>query len=152
MIRTLLVSLLTLGMLAASAVPRAETQRLVLVTSTPGITAADIDRETARRLFLGRAVVWDNQRITPIINHSEDLIYEVFLQNVIHMSANHYERHMLSTVFRLGGKRPRSVSDFGSLMEALNSRPATVTFMWESRARATPGVYIVTELWKGELR
>lgn len=152
MMRTLLVSLLTLGMLAASAVPRAGTQRLVLVTSTSGITAEDIDRETARRLFLGHAVVWNSQRVTPIINHSEDLIYEVFLQNVIHMSANHYERHMLSTVFRLGGKRPRSVSKFGALMEALNSRPATVTFMWESRARASQGVHIITELWKGELR
>lgn len=152
MMRTLLVSLLFIGTLTASALPRAETHHLVLVTSTPGITAEDIDREAARKLFLGRTVIWDNQRVTPIINHSEELIYEVFLQNVIHMSANHYERHMLSTVFRLGGKRPRSAGDFDALMEALNSRPATVTFMWEARARSTPGIHIITELWKGDLR
>jgi len=125
---------------------------MVLVTATSGITAADIDRDTVRKLYLGRPIIWENQRVTPIVNRSEDLLYEIFLQNVIHMSDSHYERYMLSTVFRLGGKRPRSITDLDSLINAVKSRPATVTFMWESTALATPGLHIITELWKGELR
>jgi hypothetical protein len=151
MMRRLILPLMLIAVFAASSA-HAETQRMVLVTATPGITAEDIDRDTARKLFLGRPIIWESQRITPIVNHSEDLLYQIFLQNVIHMSDSHYERYMLSSVFRLGGKRPRTVTDLDTLINVVRSRPATVTFMWESTARTTPGINVITELWKGELR
>jgi len=71
------------------------------------------------------------------------------LQKVAYMSANAYERHLLSKVFRMGGSRPPVFMNNTSLVSALISHQGTITYMWEDTALKMPGVTIIGELWSG---
>lgn len=125
-------------------------ERLVLVTATRPLAEAPLTMGDVRRLFLGRTVTVGDQAVRPLINKSDTLLYEVFLQKVVHMSAGHYERHLLSGVYRRGGRRPQSFISERDLIAALRNQPFTVTFLWESSARAYPGIHVVRELWLGQ--
>ena len=141
--------LLTLLIFCFSAIAHAETRRLVLVTGTQQLGHTTLSQREIRRVFLGQAVDKADYHITALINDSDPLLYQVFLQKVVYMSANAYERHLLSTVFRMGGTRPPTHMNVPSLVGALKEQTGTISYMWEQTARTTPGVTIIGELWTG---
>ncbi|MCL5669464.1 MAG: hypothetical protein M1392_05745 [Gammaproteobacteria bacterium] len=47
----------------------------------------------------------DGVQLVPLLNTGDPMLYEVFLQKVIFLSARNYERQVLSRVFRMGGRR-----------------------------------------------
>lgn len=98
-----------------------------------------------RRLFLGLAVSQHGQRIQPLLNLSNPLLYEVFLQKVIFMSASSYERRVLSRTFQHGDAQPLEFTEQARLSDALKSRPSAVTFMWEKDARDKSNFKVVYE-------
>ncbi len=98
-----------------------------------------------RRLFLGFPVNHRGQRIQPLLNFSESLLYEVFLQKVIFMSASSYERQVLARTFQQGNARPLEFTAQGPLNDALKSRPSAVTFMWEKDVKNKPNFKVVYE-------
>ena len=126
-----------------------EERRLVLVTSehsrlTPPLLPAEV-----RKLFLGVAVETQGLRLEPLHNASEALLQEVFLQKIVFMSTQSYERHLISQVFRSGGHRPARYADSDALVKALQHQPGAVTYMWASHAQQIAGIRIVQELWQG---
>ena len=127
---------------AAEEGPRA----LVLVGSATG-TLPTLSIAEVRRLYLGRAVEKNGTRLEPIRNVSDPLLYEVFLQKVLFMSAQNYERHILTQVYQSGGPRPSYFDDRQALVAALKNQPAGVTFMWRADALASPEVRIIQVLW-----
>ncbi len=128
----------------------AEERRLVLVVVADS-TITPLDHTEIRKAFIGITVVKGKQRIEPLINVSDALLYQVFLQKNIFMSARHYERLLLARVFRSGGRHPARYSDHGSLVGALKARPGAITYMWATTAEATPGIKELQELWRGSI-
>lgn len=145
---TLLLALLCAAGLAPQAL--AETDRLVLVTGTRVLAQSDVTFDDTRKIYLGRQIAINGHRITPLVNKSDPLLYQVFLQKVIYMSGSHYERHLLSRVYRRGGKRPPNFTSQHMLIDELQARPFTVTYMWESTARSASNVFVVRSLWTGK--
>jgi hypothetical protein len=124
--------------------PAAEPQ-LVVVTSASSklgaLTAVEV-----RRLYLGIPLVIDGHEITPYRNTAEPAIQEVFLQHVVFMSSQAYERHMAARVFRTGGTRIREYANLNRLMEALNNEPWSVTYMSPGVAASLPGIKVIVRL------
>jgi hypothetical protein len=123
---------------------------LVLATSADS-TVPSLTVQEARKLFLGVPIEKDGVHPVPLLNVSDPLQYEVFLQKIAFMSASAYEAQTISVVFRLGGKRPESYSDLKNLVDALQKHPGAVTFLWEDEVRANQGIKSVNVLWQGSL-
>lgn len=139
--------LLLLGAQSQSAITR---HSLVLATSTNS-SMPTLTVQEARKLFLGVPMEKDGEHPVPLLNISDPLIFEVFLQKVAFMSANAYESQTISVVFRLGGKRPASFNDLKNLVDTLQQNPGTVTYLWEDQVRANQGLKAVNVLWQGAL-
>lgn len=122
---------------------------LVMVTVTGAQSkTTSLTQQEVRRLFLGETLFKDGERLIPLLNIGDPLLYEVFLQKVIFMSARNYERQVLSRVFRMGGKRPAAYTDDAELLEALRNEPGRVSYMWEDLAKFSPGIKTVGTLWQ----
>ncbi len=101
---------------------------LVLAANTSS-PVTNLTTQEARKLFLGVPIEKAGTRIMPLLNTSDPLTYQVFLQKVAFMSSSAFESQILSVVFRLGGKRPETYSDLQELLNALQQRTEAVTFL-----------------------
>lgn len=99
-----------------------------------------------RRLYLGRSVEKNGVPLLPLRNTTDPLLYETFLQKVVFMSAQSYERYLLVRVYQTGGQRPPGYDRISELQTALQQHPGSVTFMWGAEAQAMPDVTIIQEL------
>lgn len=97
----------------------------------------------ARKLYLGVPHQVNGRMITPLRNTSDARLQEAFMQRVMYMATETYERQILNRVFRLGGERPRIYTELRELMDALNGNPFAVSYIWRDTALATPGLKIV---------
>ncbi len=144
----LLLACLLFVLAHASTVSADTERRLVLVTDkNSGIIR--LSTSEIRRLFLGFPVNKDGRQLVAAINQGDTLLYQVFLQKVVFMSANVYELHLLSNVVQLGGQLPQIFLEPQVLAENLHNRPGMVSFMWDSTAGAYPNVVVIGELWRG---
>lgn len=136
--------------LLSSGTAFADTYTLVLVAGEAS-SAPELSSKEIRWLFMGLPVVKDEQRIEPLLNATDPLVYEVFLQKVIYMSAQNYERRLVTRVFRMGGQRPKKYDNLSDLLRNLRENSNTVSFMWQENAQRHPNIKIVTELWSGRI-
>ena len=124
--------------LAASAAPA----DLVIVVdeNSPirGIPIADV-----RRRYLGIPLVVNGVEVIPVRNLADGDLYEVFLQRVLFMSAESYERRMLTRIFREGGESILAVTSRDELQRILRTDPRRVTFV--PRAAVSRTMRIVAE-------
>lgn len=118
---------------------------LVLVSGKASRLSA-LGPDAVRRLYLGRSVEQNGVRLLPLRNTSDPLLYETFLQKVVFMSAQSYERYLLVRVYQTGGQRPPGYDQVPELEAALQRDPGSVTFMWRADAQAMPDVTIIQEL------
>lgn len=121
-------------------------QDLVLVASARSPLAA-IAAPDVRKLYLGLPVIQGGREVVPLINNSSQLIKEIFLQKVLFMSAQIFERQMVSRVFRQGGSRIAEYNDLRSLSAALVSDPQSVSFMLAASVDKQAGIKVLSELW-----
>jgi len=144
-----LLTLIIFSLLVSGAV-FADIRRLVLVTgeATP---ALELNNKEVRWLFMGLPVVKNDKNIKPLLNASNALVYEVFLQKVIYMSGQNYERRLLAKVFRRGGRRPVTYQNLNRLLQALQTNPNAVSFMWQEIAEKHTNIKIVSTLWSGNI-
>ena len=119
---------------------------LVLVSSaTSNIDPLSADE--VRKLYLGDAVLSNGHPIKPLRNHSDGYVQALFMQRVIQMSAPAYERRILSRIFREGGSRPLIITGLHKLINALQSDPYAVSYMYSDEASAHPELKILSVLW-----
>jgi hypothetical protein len=119
----------------------AEEQRIAIVASAgSGIKA--ISAKEVRRAYLGASVVLDGVEIKPLLNQTDKLAGEVFLQKVLFMSAEAYERQLLAQSFR-GGGRLKAYENLTDLLAALQKDNAAITFMLYETAANNPGIRII---------
>ncbi len=136
--------LLLLCCLACGQAQATPDQNLVLVAGA-GSPIATLPMQEARKIYLGVPVRLGDKTIQPFRNASDPLLVEVFMQRVMFMASDTYERQILNRVFRLGGERPPNFADARALSNALQSNPWAISYMWRETARATPGLKIVGE-------
>lgn len=140
-VKNIIVNLLAACVLLATSMVHAEEQRIAIVTSAgSGIKA--ISAKEVRRAYLGAIIVLDGVEIKPLRNQTDKLAEEVFLQKVLFMSAEAYERQLLARAFR-GGSTPKAYENLTGLLAALQNDNATVTFMLYETAINTPGIRII---------
>src|SRR5215470_13304718 len=91
---------------------------IVVDESSPvrSISVADV-----RRRYLGIPVVVDGIEVVPVRNLSDADFYEMFLQRVLFMSAQSYERRMVSKIFREGGSSILAVGSRDELYRTLHN-------------------------------
>jgi hypothetical protein len=126
-------------------------QTLVLVTNVHN-EIAPLEFNDLRRIYLGLAPKDTDITLTPVGNKSEALLYEVFLQKIVHMSSRSYERHLLTKVVRGGSQRMQISTDADSLNDALRNNKNAISFMWENDAKTNPDITIVQKIWQGSTR
>ncbi|MDP2028769.1 MAG: hypothetical protein Q8K12_03940 [Thiobacillus sp.] len=124
-------------------------RKIVLVVAS----GSDINRLSpgdTRKLFLGVpvAAVPSREPLHPLRNASDPVLEEAFLQKVIFMSRDAYERALLTRAMRGGGSRPARFDSETALVNALLADRFAVTYMWADRAAAWPNIKIVAELWQ----
>jgi hypothetical protein len=125
-------------------------RHLVLVTdSTTGISS--LSTSEIHKLFLGLPIEKAGRPLEAAINHSDPFLYEIFLQKIVYMSSISYDRHLLSNVIQLGGRRPQIFNNTQSLINALKNKPGTISVLWENDIQTTSDLTIIGEIWHGTI-
>jgi hypothetical protein len=143
-VKYIIAILLAACTLLAITIARAEEQRIAIVASEEsGIKA--ISAKDVRRAYLGATIVLDGVEIKPLLNQTDKLAGEVFLQKILFMSSEAYERQLLARAFR-GGGSPRAYQNIADLLAALQNDKTAITFMLYETAIKTSGIRIIANL------
>jgi hypothetical protein len=143
-LKNFLAILLASFVLLAPALGQAHEQRIVIVTGE-GSKIKAISAKEVRRAYLGAIIVLNGIEIKPLRNQSDKLAEEVFLQKVLFMSAEAYERQILALTFR-GGNILKAYDKLNDLLSVLQNDNTTITFMLFGTAMTTPGIRIIGDL------
>lgn len=145
--RRILPFALTLTVLSQALPAQQTMSQLVLVTAkATGIRS--LTTSEIRRLLMGLPVSKNGKKLEAVINQSDPLLYQVFLQKVVFMSAQVYERHLLENVVQLGGQRPTIHNQQEALVEDLHRHPGKVSYIWNYKLRIYPSLVAVGETWR----
>ena len=133
----------------AGAVWAQNMRKLVLVAAS-GSDISRLSPTDTRKLFLSVpvAAVPSREPLHPLRNASDPMLEEAFLQKVIFMSRDAYERALLSRAMHGSGTRPAVYDSEMELVNALLVDKFAVTYMWADKAAARSNLKIVAELWQ----
>jgi hypothetical protein len=121
---------------------------LVLVVRADSDIEA-IDLLDVRKVYLGFSVrTIKNAPIRAAANLTEKPIFEIFLQDVMAMSASTYDRRLLTLTLQSGYLRPAVFRNLTELVDALKQDPNTVSFMWKEDAEAAGELKVLRVLWR----
>lgn len=123
--------------------PSQPSQRVVLVAAAESPITC-VTPEDARKLYLGMPVTVDGRSLRPLRNGVDPRATEVFMQRVMFMSAEAYERQLQSGA-AYGASRPAVVASWEGLLAALAHDLLAITYMSRELAQATSGLRIVGE-------
>lgn len=127
-----------------------EVQGLVLVADIRSDMLPLTLREV-RKAYLGATVIRDGQEVQPLLNMTDETLYEIFLQKVMFMSSQAYQRQLVRRFLRAKGNAPRVYRNPRKLFKALAEEPRAVTYlMWKDEAARHPDLKVVSELWDGK--
>ena len=142
------IAIFLLSLLAAAQSCAAELNLVLVAAKRSGI--AQISAEDVRRLYLGIPLISGGQPVKPLINATDSLVREIFMQQILFMSADAYRRQTLSRTYRTGASPPPAYTDMPGLIGALRANPNAVTYMLYATAIATPELKIIGNLWHGQ--
>ncbi len=128
----------------------ADGMRKMVLVAASGSDIGRLSPGDARKLFLGVPVAAAPSRdpLHPLRNASDPVLEEAFLQKVIFMSRDAYERALLIRAMRGGGSRPALFDSETALINALLADKFAVTFMWADRVSARSDLKVVADLWQ----
>ncbi len=99
-----------------------------------------------RIIYMGTSSAVSSQSIRPLINQSNGMLHEVFLQKVLFMSKNTYERYLRQTKFSSNTVMPMAYRSEARVIEYLNAHPDSITYLTEEAAAQWPDLRVVTRL------
>jgi hypothetical protein len=140
-VKNILSILFAACLLQAMQQAKAEEQRIVVVANA-GSGIQSMSAKEVRRAYLGASIVLNGVEVKPLLNQSDKLLTEMFLQKVLFMSADAFERQSISRAFR-GGSSPKVYTTLAELLAALRVDNAAITYMAYDTAVITPGIRIV---------
>ncbi len=141
-LRLFLVLVLALG-IAAPAL--AEDQLLLIVSAQSGVE--HLDSPQIRKLFLGLTVIHSGSRLRPLLNESDARMKEIFLQNVVSMSDDTYDRYGLRLSLQQGRAPPTSFKTIAALINAIASDPSAISFAWKHDVEHDNRIRVLRVLW-----
>ena len=141
--RLLLIVLLACGVLGP-AHSASESVVLVVRADSP---VADLSSVEVRKLFLGVPVLVDGKLLHPIRNRSDARLDDIFLQQIVTMSQEAYDRQILVGLNRQGWVRPAEAGSVVRVIEALYADPQAVSYMWRRDVEHNPRLKVLRILW-----
>ena len=138
---------LGIGALCAGRAAASGNDAVVLATAEPDAQPA-LTSVQVRKLFLGFTVLHGGHVLRPVRNRSDELLDKIFLQHVMTMSAEAYERRLLALTLQQGRPRPAEVHSRDELIKALLGIPHSVSFAWQSDLDGVPAIHAVRTLWR----
>lgn len=140
------ILLCCLGIMASTAVMGKEQQVVLVAASTSPLT--NLDSLELRKIYLGFTVKRDGHIVKGLRNIEDKTLNSIFLQTVVAMSEKSYKNRLLSVTLRQGVPRPVVYSKFVDLLDALSTKPYSVTYMWKDDAMRSSKVKILRVLWR----
>ena len=122
-------------------------ERVVLVASE----ASPIDSISSfevRKLYMGISLLNNGRFVRGLRNVSDERLNGVFLQSVVGLSAERYERRLLSNLLKYGTARPAEYADSTDLLKALRADPLAVSYVWLRNEETLEGVKVLRVLWQ----
>ena len=136
----LLISLMLCGAALAQ-------ERVVLVASETSRIESMSSFEV-RKLYMGISVMKNGRFVRALRNVSDARLNSVFLQSVVGLSEERYERRLLSNLLKYGTARPQESADLDTLVQTLGTDPFAVTYVWVRDGETLDGVKILRVLWQ----
>ncbi|MDX1571908.1 MAG: hypothetical protein R3200_15610 [Xanthomonadales bacterium] len=124
-------------------------ERTLVVVASAASRAETLSPSEVRLSYLAVPVELDGSPVRPVLNQSDELLFEVFLQKVMFLSADHYRRQLVARVFQSGGARPPVVRELGEVVSMLEEDPRRISYMWQSDAAELAGLKTIAVLWHG---
>lgn len=119
--------------------------RLVIVTHVTSSIGV-LSQAQARKIYLGVPLDVGGKSVQPLINRSNQELYEVFLQKVLFMSAKAYERHMAHAEFAADVHTPLVYRSESKLIDYLNAHPNSIACLTEQSAVHSPSLRVIARL------
>lgn len=141
--RLLYIVLLTFG-LFGPALPASQAVVLVVRADSP---VQDLSSVEVRKLFLGFPVLVDGKVLHAIRNRSDLRLDDIFLQQIVAMSQEAYDRQILVGLNRQGWVRPAEVASVVRVIEDLYADPQAVSYMWLRDVEHNPRLKVLRTLW-----
>ena len=127
---------------------QAVADKAVVLVVNANSTIEEIDLLDVRKVYLGFSARTDeNAPIRAATNRTGREIFEIFLQDVMAMSASTYDRRLLTLTLQSGRLRPEVFRNTQDLVESLIEDENLVSFMWMDEAEATDQLKILRVLW-----
>lgn len=102
-----------------------------------------------RKVYLGFSVRNpEGQTIRAITNRSSERLWEIFLQDVMGMSARSYDRRLLSLTLQSGRVQPLVLEDLDELIFSIRNDENAIAFAWEEEVMDEPDIKIMRILWQ----
>lgn len=141
------LQILVLTLLLAGAPAAYAEHALVLITSvdSPLQSVSSIE---LRKLYLGFIVNAETgEQIQPVTNDSDSRAKEIFVQNVVGMSARSYDRRLLTLTLRTGRHRPEVFRDTTALLDRIADDAYSIAFVWEEDVAGREDIRTLRVLW-----
>jgi hypothetical protein len=141
----LIAPMLALILLATNS--RAD-HELVLIArhDSPLTTISSLD---LRKVYLGFVVnAPSGRQIYPIANNSDARAKEIFLQDVVGMSARTYDRRLLTLTLQTGRHRPVSFTELEDVLGSIADNSFAIAFVWREDVENRDDVKILRVLWQ----
>jgi hypothetical protein len=141
------LTLLLLGALAVPSAIRADHSLVLIVNAESSIER--LNSIEIRKVYLGFSVSnGQGIPIRAIANKSSARLWEIFLQDVMGMSARSYDRRRLALTLQSGRLQPLVVEDLDQLLESVSNDRNTIAFAWEEDVKDNKGIRILRVLWR----
>ena len=140
------IPIIVLMILCYAGVQASEVNHAVLIVAA-GEPVEKFTTKELRLLYLGYPVTRGELRFEPLVNQSDKITYQGFLQKVMFMSEQSYNRKLVTRVFRRGGERPPSYHQRDPLISELKKNTNAITFVMPEVAASIEGIQVVQHLW-----
>jgi len=146
---TILQFFFALAIIPTGLVNANETGALVLVANVDS-KLGELSLRDVRKAYLGSRVGVNETVLVPLVNRIDDPLYEIFLQKVMFMSSQAYQRQLLRHFLQGKGQRPAEYRDKSDLLDHLSRNASAVTYIMWTEELNRLGLKVVTVLWNGE--
>ncbi|VAW66418.1 hypothetical protein MNBD_GAMMA11-3341 [hydrothermal vent metagenome] len=125
---------------------RAEDLHLLMVTDKSN-DILPLSKDELRRLFLGMPVYRNGQKLKAVINRSDEMCYQIFLQYILGMSHKRYVHTMVSSLYRNGIKTPPTFTAAEEIIEYIHKEKYSVTYIFKHNLPKFNNLNVVQEIW-----
>jgi hypothetical protein len=123
--------------------------RAVFLVARTDCPIDTMDLLDVRKMYLGFTVRADNNlALRAATNQSDKELFEIFMQDVMAMSARSYDRRLLTLTLQSGRRRPEVYMNVAELQDSLQHDPNLITFMWDDDFQATKNLKVLRVIWR----